>query len=91
MEDVCQEGLEGAKGRTTVYFSFVSQLDPNPDPKYKPNFHMKNHHDRLVLIDLEAAQNLLEFHQTANRSVLCHDTVPSEVLKKIIILRDGSE
>ena len=52
---------------------------------------MKNHYDRLFGVDLEAAQNSVEFYQTANGSVLCYDTVPSEFLKMIITLRDGSE
>ena len=52
---------------------------------------MKNHYDRLFVVDLEAAQNSVEFYQKANGSVLCYDTVPSEFLKKIITLRDGSE
>ena len=53
-------------------FSFVSSIDPNPDPKH--HFHMKNHHDRLCQIDLETAQNSLEFYQTTNGSVLCATT-----------------
>ena len=52
---------------------------------------MKNHHERLFVMDLEAAQNSLGFYQTANGSVLCYDTVPSEFLTKIINLKDGSE
>ena len=68
-----------SKGRNAVYFSLVSPLDPNPDPNYKPSFHMKNHHDRWFVIDLEAAQNSLEFCQTANGSVPCFDTVLAEL------------
>ena len=79
------------KGRTAVYLSLVSLLDPCPDPTDKPNIHMKNHHDRLFVIDLDATQNSLEIYQTANGSVLCYDTVPSDFLKKIINLKDGSE
>ena len=52
---------------------------------------MKNHHDRLFVIDLDATQYSLEFYQTANGSVLSCDTVPSEFLKKIINVKDGSE
>ena len=77
--------------RKAVYFSVVSPLDPRPDPKYKPYLHMKNHHERLFVMDLEAAQNSLGFYQTANGTVLCYDTVPSEFLTKIINLKDGSE
>ena len=74
-----------------VFFTRVSPLDPNPDPKYKPYLHMKNHHHRLVVIDLEAAKNSLEVYQSANVSVLCYDAVPSEFFKKIINLKDESE
>ena len=75
-----------------MYFSLVSPLDPNPDPKYiKPYFHMKNHRDRLLMVDLAATQNSLEFCQTANCSALCFDTVPSEFHTKTINLKDGSE
>ena len=51
---------------------------------------MKNRHDRLFMIDLEAAQNSLQFFQTANGSVLCYDTVPADFLTKIINVQDGS-
>ena len=51
-----------SKGRYAVYFSLVSPLDPIPDPKCKHLLHMKNHHERLFVIDLEAAQNSLEFY-----------------------------
>ena len=74
-----------------MYLSPVSSLDPNSDPKYKPYFHLNKHHDRLFAIDLAAAQNSLEFCQTANGSVLRCDTVPSELLTMIINLKDGSE
>ena len=84
-------GFRISKGRNAVYFSVVSPLDPNTDPKYKPYLHMKNHHERLFVMDLEAAQNSLGFNQTANGTVLCYDTVPSEFLTKIINLKDGSE
>ena len=83
-------GFRISKGRKAVYFSVVSPLDPNPDPKYKPYLHMKNHHERLFVMDLEA-QNSLGFYQTANGTVLCYDTVPSEFTTKIINLKDGSE
>ena len=84
-------GCGASKGRKRVFFTLVSPLDPNPDPKYKPYLHMKNHHHRLVVIDLEAAQNSLEVYQSANGSVLCYDAVPSEFFKKIINLKDESE
>ena len=70
-------GFETSQGRISMYLSLVSPVDPNPDPKYKHHFHMKNHHDRLFLNSLEAAQNSLGFYQTANGTVLCHDTVSS--------------
>ena len=66
------------RSRETVYFSLVSPLDENPDPNYKPYLHVKNHHDMLFVIDLEAAQHSLDFYQTTNGSVLCYDTVPAE-------------
>ena len=53
---------------------------------------LSSNHDRLFVIDLDAAQNSLEFfYQKANGSVSCHDAVPSELLTKIINLKDGSE
>ena len=39
--DLCHEDLD----RKAVYVSLVSSLDPNPDPKHKPQLHKKNHHD----------------------------------------------
>ena len=74
-------GFGTSKCRNTVCFSLVSPLDPKPDPKYKPYLHMKNHHDRLFVIDLEAWKNSLEFY----------DTVPFEFFTEIINLKDGSE
>ena len=41
--------------------TLVSPLDQNPGPKLKPYLHLKNHHDLLFVIDLETAQNSLEF------------------------------
>ena len=76
-----------SKDRKTMYFSLVSPLDPNSHTKYKPYLHMKNHRDRLFAIDLEPAQNSLEFFQTANGSVLCNGTVPSEFLTETINLK----
>ena len=70
-------------------FSLVTSIDPKSDPKHR--LHMKNHHDPLCEIDLETAQNSFEIFQTTNGSVLCYDTVPSEVLTQIINLEDGSE
>ena len=29
-------GFGTSNGKKAVYFSLVSPLDPNPDPKYKP-------------------------------------------------------
>ena len=83
-------GLGTRKGKRALYFSPVPPVDPCPGPEYKPYIHWKNHHARLIVIDLEASQMSLEFCQTAKGSVLCHDTVPSEFLTKIIILKDGS-
>ena len=45
----------------------------------------------MTVIDLEAAQNSLEFYQTANGSALCFDTIPSELFSMIINLKNGSE
>ena len=73
-------GLGTTKGRKAVCISPVSPLDRNPNPKDKPNLHLKNHHDRLFMIDLEAAQNSLEFYQTANGSVKCYDTSSGRAL-----------
>ena len=75
---------------SSVYVSLVSPLDQNPDPKYKPHFHLKNHPDLLFVIDVEAAQNSLEVYQTANRSALCYDTVLAVFLTKIIHIKDGA-
>ena len=76
----------------TVCFSLVSPLDQNPDPKYKPCLHLKNHHHLLFVLILEAAQNPLDFfQQTANGSVLCYNTVLAEFLTKIINIKNGSE
>ena len=75
---------------SALLIRFVSGSKP-PDPKYKSYFHLKNHHDRLFVVDLEAAQNSLEFCQSANGSVVCYDTVPSEFLTKIINIKDGTE
>ena len=47
--------------------------DPS-NPKYKPKLHLQNQDYRLFVIDLEAAQNSLEFNQTANGSVVCFDS-----------------
>ena len=73
-----------------MYFSLVSPFDKNPDPKYKPYIHMKNHNDRWYVIALEEAQNSLDFYQTANGSVLCYITIPPEFLLKIINLKNKS-
>ena len=63
-----------SKGRQAVYFSLVSPLDPNSDPKYKPYVHMRNQHDRLFVIDLEAAQNSLDFLTKQRTGVFCATT-----------------
>ena len=74
-----------------MHFSLVSQLDKNPDSKYKPHGHREAHHDSMFVTDLHSAFDSLGFRQTANGSVLCYDTVPTEFLYKIINLRSGSE
>ena len=84
-------GFGISKGRKAVYLSPVSSSDQNPDWKYKPYQHMKQHRDRLFVMDLEAVQNSMVFYQTANGSVMCYDTVPSEFHTQIINLKDGSE
>ena len=65
-------GFGTSRCRKDSASSLVSSVDPNPDPKH--HLHMKNHHDRLCEIDLETAQNSLEFCQTTNGSVLCATT-----------------
>ena len=79
------------RGRKAVYFSLVSPLDQNPDPKYKPYIHLKCDHDFMFVIDLESAQNAIDFYQTAIGSVLCYDTVPAEFLTKIININSNTE
>ena len=91
LEDMCVGGVGTIESRKAAYFSHVSPLDPCPDPKYEPCIHMKNHHDRLFVIDLDAAQNSLEFRQTANGSVSCNNTVPAEFLTKIINIKNGQK
>ena len=79
-------------GRKMVYFSLVPPLDPYSDPKYKPHLHMMNHHDRLFMIDLDAAQSSLEYCQTTKGSeclVLRHSSV--RVTHKDHRLKDESE
>ena len=71
-EDLYQWGSEHAKAGDQC-FSLVSPLDTCPDPKCKPYINMKNHHDRLFVVNLLATQNSLEFFQTANGCVLCCD------------------
>ena len=70
-------GFGTSNGRNAVYFSLVSPLDPDTDPRYKPYFHLKNRHGRLFVIDLEAAQNPLEFLPNSEREclVLRHSSV----------------
>ena len=43
-EDPTLSQTRRVKENKPEYFSLVSPLDPNPDPKYKPYLHMKNHH-----------------------------------------------
>ena len=51
---------------------------------------MKNRHDRLFVINLDAAWNSVESFQAPNGSVTCYDTVPSKVVIKIINFTEGS-
>ena len=78
------------EGRKAVYFSLVSPLDKNPEKTCKPYNHMKEYHDVLYEIDLRAAQETLDFYQTANWRVLCYDTVPAEFLIMVVNSKDGS-
>ena len=90
LEELYQEDSDKAKAEEQVYFSLVSPPVPNGDPKHKPHIPMKNHHDRLCVIDLVEAQNSLEFYQTAKGSVLCYNTIPPEFPAKIISPRNKS-
>ena len=71
-----------AKVEKAVYFSLVSPLDSNPDPKYKPCLRLKKHHDRLFVIDLEAAQHSLEFSSAYERECLVLRHISVRVLHK---------
>ena len=70
-------GVETNKSRKAVYISLVSPLDPDTDQRYKPYFHLKNRHGGSFVIDLEAAQNPLEFLPNSEREclVLRHSSV----------------
>ena len=83
--DFAHPGYGQKNGRKAVYFSVVTPLDQNLDPKYKLYTHA------MYVIALEAAQNSLDIYQTANGCGVCYNTVPSEVFKKIINLQDGKE
>ena len=74
-----------------MYFSLVSPLDQNLDPKCMPYLCLKNHHHLMFVIELESAQKSLEFHQTGNVNVLCYDTVVAEFLTKITNIKNGTE
>ena len=78
------------EGREKVYFSLVSPLDQTNEKKYKPYFLVKEVHDVIYLIDLQAAQESLVFFQTANVSVSCYHTVPAVFFELITKLKDGS-
>ena len=90
LEDLCQE-LSKNQCRKAGYVLLARPSDKNPDPRYKPYFHLKSYHDRLLVIELEAGQDSLFLYQRANGSVLCYGTVPSEVLIKIINMEDRSD
>ena len=64
----------GTSNGHAVYFSVVLPLDPNPDPRYKPYFHLKNRHGQLFVIEVEAAQNPLEFFIKQRTGVSCATT-----------------
>ena len=83
-------GTSKRQKRSVLLTRLAIGSDPS-NPKYKPKLHLQNQDDRLFVIDLEAAQNSLEFTQTANGSVVCFDTVPSEFHTKIINLKDEPE
>ena len=70
-------GFGISRVRKAVCSSRVSSLDPNPDPKYKPCYHLNKHHDRLSEFDFDAAQNSLEFLSDSEREclVLRHSSV----------------
>ena len=68
-----------------------TQMSLNNVSEHIVTVHMKIHHDRLFVIDVEAAQNSLEVHQAANGSTLCYGTVLAEFLTKIINMKDGSK
>ena len=58
---VVPEGFDQETQVQACYFSLVSALDMNPDPKYKAYNYLKHHHDRMYVSDLPAAQELLGF------------------------------
>ena len=66
-KDLLQELWDKAKAENAVFFSLVSPLDQNPGPKYQPYFNLKKNHDLMFVLDLEAAQNSLEFQPNTER------------------------
>ena len=60
-------GFGQSKGRATVYFSLVSPLDQNCDPKLHPCIHLKSYYHHIsFVINLESVQNSLFFLQKKN-------------------------
>ena len=59
-------------------FSFVSPLDRDPDPKYKPYLHLKNHPTNCFVNDLEVAQN--SFFPNSERECLMLQHTSSRAL-----------
>ena len=57
--------------------TLVAPLGRHPDPKYKPYFHLKNHHDLLFVIYLVAAQKSLATRQRTGVSHVTTQFRPS--------------
>ena len=52
---VLAPGGFGQSNSNAMYFSLVSPLNPNPDPKNKPHLlHLTSHHNAMIVIDLES-------------------------------------
>ena len=69
-------GVGTSRGRN---FSLASPLAQNPNPKYKPYFHLKTHHDLLFMIDLDAAQNFAGSLPNSERECLMLRRSPGRV------------
>ena len=75
-----------SKGRKAVYLSLVSPLDANPDPKKKPQA-LPPHEVQSWPVVCDRSGRSALFAGILSDS----EAVPSEFLKKIINLKDGSE